>query len=472
MTPLEKKLDYEQSRISYLPDIHRSLPQAPDSEKALLCSFLLAPREIGQMCAEKMITSDHFHIPAHALIFDTLMDFWRDNEPVDFVTVTHWMRKEGTLDQAGGSAAITELFTYLPTAANARSYLETVREMFILREVIKVCTHHAAESYEAQADVTQILEGAQNGLLKVVRLAEGSRLNTRTMKELVFRSMERIDHRIHGDWKIEMPTGIVALDKATLGFQAPTVTMLLGKPSDGKSSLALNICEHLAIDCKKRVGIISMDDSDDQVADRLIQARARVNLWDIKKTGEITTGDFDLLRMAGTDIANASDRLFIRDDGGLTPTEISATLTAWKAKHGLDFAVIDHIQLAQADRRMENRTSAAEEVSRSLKPMAKRLGIPLLVLSQVSEDGSGNYTTKNTRALGEDANNLWKISRSDDTTDAWIHIGKQKDGPRNQKIPVKYEAWCTRFSDRDREPEPEQQQELVHMGKPPTKRRK
>lgn len=441
------------TKISYLPEIHRLLPQSPDAEQGVLSSFLLSPNQVGEICQQKGITTEYFHIPSHALIFQTLLEFWRENEPLDFITLTDVLRDRGKLDQAGGAAFVTGLFTFLPTAANAGYYVETLKDKFTLREVIRVCTEAAARGYDEQDDIQRLLSGIVDAMLKIVKMSEGQKTHSRGMKELVMRSMDRIDKRLNGEWSIEMPTGIKALDDATMGFKAPMVTMIVGKPSDGKSSLAMNIAEHLAIICKKKVGIISLDDSDDQLTNRLIQAMARVNLWEIERTGQATGEDMRRIAVAATKLANADDRMFIRDDGGLTPVEISATFATWKSKHGLDFGIIDHIQLAKGDGNHRGKTEEAEQVSRSLKPMAKRFGIPLLVLSQVTEGSDGSYSTKNSKALQEDANNLWTISHVKDSTDAWINISKQKDGPRGANIPVSFFRQFTRFTAREKDPE-------------------
>lgn len=459
--------------------IQRTSPASPETENGFISIALIDAQRAFTAAAEVGLTKHDFHQPSTSLIFDILQEYWMDNEPVDTAILTRLLRDRELLSTCGGrineehwtgAGYITALGSLMPTIHVADSYAATIKKKSARRRSIDHLSTTLDTAYDTTTDDAEFMEGAEKALMEIVKMREGEKINTRTMKELVMRAMERIDHRIHGDWKIEMPTGIAALDKVTLGFKAPMVTMVLGKPSDGKSSLAMNIAEHLALHCKKKVGIISMDDSDDQLADRIIQARSRVSRWEIEQTGHLSDQDRDLLLMAANDIGNASDRLFIRDDGGLTPSEISATFTAWKAKGGLDFGIIDHIQLAQTDnKKSDSRTSAAEEVSRTLKPMAKRLGIPLLVLSQVTEDNGGNYTTKNTRALGEDANNVWTLKRMPDSTDAWIHISKQKDGPRGISVPVKYEKEFTRFSDRDHGSVDDSQPDLVQMP-PPAKR--
>lgn len=450
--------------VSYLPSIARLLPHAAEAEKGVLCSFLLCPREIGQMCIEQGITADHFYFPAHGLIYSTLLEFWHENEPLDVISLTVDMRNKGTLAQVGGAGFLTDLCGYLPTAANAGHYLEIIREKYILREVIKIGTEAACRGYDEQHDVPKLLTETVESMMKVVRLAEGKKNHTRTMRQLMHRAMQRIDARREGEYKVEMPTGIKALDRACLGFSPATVTIILGAPSDGKSSLAMNIAEHLALECGKRVGILSLDDTDDEVATRLLQQRARVNMFEFEQTGVLTPDEEDRIKNAAIEFGQAEDRLFIRDDGALTPSQIYATFSKWQAEHGLDFGIIDHIQLARQDGISRGSTEDSNQVSRSLKPMAKQLGIPLLVLSQRTETAAGHYKTKNTSSLQEDANRIWTISRKEEegSTDAWINIGKQKNGP-TPKIPVSYFREFTRFCDRDHVAE--EQPALIDFGK-------
>src|SRR5580658_9373726 len=148
-------------KVSYLPDIHRLLPQAPDAEQGVLSSFLLAPREIGGHCAEKQIKPEHFHLPAHAQIYATLLELWDANKPIDFITLTQVLRDRNQLDQVGGAAFITGLFTFIPTAANASYYIEILQEKYTLREIIKVCTEYAARSYDEQDDVQNLLNDVE-----------------------------------------------------------------------------------------------------------------------------------------------------------------------------------------------------------------------------------------------------------------------------------------------------------------------
>lgn len=145
-------------KVTYLPDIHRLLPQSAEAEKGLICSFLLAPFETGNLCKEKGITPAHFHLPANAVLYEQLQWLHTERMPIDFITLTQMLRDQGLLDQVGGAAHVTELFTYLPTAANAGYYIDTLLEKFTLREVIRKGTEYVARAYDEQHDVASLVD--------------------------------------------------------------------------------------------------------------------------------------------------------------------------------------------------------------------------------------------------------------------------------------------------------------------------
>src|ERR1051325_9343435 len=206
-----------QGKVSYLPDIHRLLPQAPDAERGVLCSFLLAPREIGGLCAEKLVKAEHFHLPAHAQIYATLLELWDANKPIDFITLTQLLRDRGQLDQVGGAAFVTELFTFLPTAANAGYYVEILQEKYTLREIIKVCTEYAARSYDEQDDVPNLLNDVEAKIFAIAQ--DRFKEKTASMKDQVMQAIHAIEELYDRRGAITgLPTGFAELDKMTDGL--------------------------------------------------------------------------------------------------------------------------------------------------------------------------------------------------------------------------------------------------------------
>ena len=173
----------------YRPDVHRLLPQSPDAEKGVLCSFLLMPREIGGLCAEKQITPEHFHIPSHGELYKVLLELWDAGKPIDFIILTELLRDRQRLDQVGGAAYVTELFTFLPTSANVGYYLEIVQEKHTLREIIKVCTEYAARSYDEQDNVPNLLDDVEGKIFAIAQ--DRFKDKTASMKEQVMHPRHR-----------------------------------------------------------------------------------------------------------------------------------------------------------------------------------------------------------------------------------------------------------------------------------------
>lgn len=453
--------------VSYLPEF-RSLPSAPDAERGALCSFLISPRAVGQVCAEKGITPDHFYVHSHGMIYGTLLEFWQENEPIDIITICSHLRSVGKLENAGGAHFITELSNFIPTAANCASYLETIREKFILREVIKISTAAASNAYDRQDDIPALLSSTVESMMKIVRLAEGQKTHSRSMRELVVLALDSFEAELASPGHIDMPSGLPSLDFYTDGFLAPEVTVIMAKPSDGKTAISLNIAEHLAIECGKRVGFISLEMSDVQLTKRLLFAMARVDTRQIKRNQGLDDEEHAAILQAGAKLSLA--QIFIRDDGALTTSEISATAAAWSAKHGLDILIVDHAQLAKAGKDTESRTSEVEQVSNAMKPIAKRLGIPIILLSQVTEDSkTGNYTAKNSKAIEADADNIWALSHVREKDEhgrmaivaSFIKIDKQRDRERYVTVPLIFNERIQRFAERaTKEPD---QPDLVDM---------
>jgi len=438
----KREPDALHQKTSYLPDIHRLLPHSTDAEKGVLGSFMINPRFAAPIITKERLAPECYHLPAHTIIAALLEEFHRDNEPIDFITLTEVLRDRGQLEAVGGAPYITDLFTF-PTAANVAHYSRIVKEKFTLREIIKVFTEYAARSYDEQDDVPKLLNEAQDALLKVVRLAEGVDKHSRSMRELVLMATEKLSEAISGDGKIEMPTGIPKLDWEMQGFRRQEVTVLCGKPSDGKTALALNFAEHLAIDHGKKIGILSLEMADVQLTGRLLSSVAWVDTRTAKRDRFIS--DEDSQRIAGAANAIANAAIYIRDDGAMNLSEIRATLTAWKAEHGLDVGIIDHAQLIVGDGRSENRSSEMEAISRGLKPIAKALDIHLIILSQVTESSPGVFSTKNSKALEEDADNVLVISHTKNG-ESWITIAKQREGDRNVQVPVTFLRQYQRFT--------------------------
>src|ERR1700722_12767283 len=252
----ERKAGDLRGEAGYLPDIHRLLPQSPDAEKGLLGSILLMPREVLGECVENGILPEHFHIPAHAAIYLVLLDLWNSNQPIDIITLTQVLRDRNQLDQAGGAALVSSLFTFVPTAANASYYTEIVQEKFTLRSIIKTCTEYASRSYDEQENVPMLLDEVEQKIFEIAK--ERYKDKQASLKDQVMEAIEAIQDLYDRRGSVTgLATGFAAFDKMTNGPPPPEMIVIAARPSMGKTAFAMNIAEHVAIQLEKPVAIFS-----------------------------------------------------------------------------------------------------------------------------------------------------------------------------------------------------------------------
>ena len=463
-----------QRKVTYLPDTHRLLPQSPDAERGVLSSFLLAPREVGGMCAEKQIKQEHFFVPAHADIYATLLELWDVNKPIDFITLTQVLRDRSMLDQCGGAAFVTELFTFLPTAANAAYYIEILQEKFTLREIIKVCTEYAARGYDEQDDVPNLLNDVEQ---KVFEIAQ-DRFKDRAanMKQMVVAAIGAIEELYSRRGAITgLPTGFADLDKMTDGLHGAEMIVIAARPSMGKTALAMNMAEHLAVEHKLPVAVFSLEMSSQQLVQRLLCSRARVNLGRVRD-GFLSERDFPALQTAASKLAET--KIFIDDTSGLSILELRAKARRLKSQHDIQAIFIDYLQLLRSTskRAQENRQIEIAEISSGLKALAKELNIPIVVLAQLnrnpesrSGEAKGRPRLSDLRESGsieQDADLVGLLVREEyyaDTDEdkkaaegkATLIIAKQRNGPVGD-VALTFLKEFTRFETRAAERDAEE----------------
>ncbi len=461
-------------KVSYLPDIHRLLPQAPDAERGVLSSFLLAPREIGGLCAEKQIKSEHFHLPAHAQIYATLLELWDGNKPIDFITLTQLLRDRGQLDQVGGAAFVTELFTFLPTAANAGFYVEILQEKYTLREIIKVCTEYAARSYDEQDDVPNLLDAVEAQISAIAQ--DRFKDKTASMKDQVMHAIQAIEDLYERRGAITgLPTGLAELDKMLDGLHKAEMIVIAARPSMGKTALAMNIAEYIALEAKLPVAVFSLEMSTSQLVQRLLCSRARVNLGSVRN-GFLAERDFPALTAAASKLAES--KIFIDDTPGLSILELRAKSRRLKSQHDIQAIFIDYLQLLRSTSRraQDNRQLEIAEISSGLKSLSKELNLPIVVLAQLnrnpeqrSGDSKGRPRLSDLRESGsieQDADVVALLVREEYYAEneedkkesegkATLIIAKQRNGPVGD-VPLTFLKEFTRFENRAREAEGEE----------------
>ena len=457
----------------YRPDVHRLLPQSPDAEKGVLCSFLLMPREIGGLCAEKQITPEHFHIPAHGELYKVLLELWDAGKPIDFIILTELLRDRQRLDQVGGPAYVTELFTFLPTSANVGYYLEIVQEKHTLREIIKVCTEYAARSYDEQDNVPNLLDNVEGKIFAIAQ--DRFKDKTASMKEQVMQAIHDIEALYERRGQISgLETGLAEFDRMTDGLHGSEMIVIAARPSMGKTALAMNMAEHVALELKKPVAVFSLEMSTSQLVQRMLCSRARVNLGNIRN-GFLSERDFPALTAAASKLAES--KFFIDDTPGLSILELRAKARRLKSQHDIAVIFIDYLQLLRSTskRAQDNRQLEIAEISSGLKSLAKELNVPIVVLAQLNRNPEGRTGEAKGRprlsdlresgSIEQDADLVGLLVREEyyaDTDEdkkaaegkATLIIAKQRNGPVGD-VPLTFLKEFTRFENRARDVEEE-----------------
>jgi replicative DNA helicase len=461
-------------KVTYLPDIHRLLPQAPDAEQGLLSSFLLTPREIGGLCAEKQIKAEHFHLPAHAQIYATLMELWDANQPIDFITLTQVLRDRNQLEQVGGAGFITHLFTFLPTAANAEFYVAILEEKYTLREIIKVCTEFAARSYDEQDDVPSLLNDVEAKIFGIAQ--DRFKEKTANMKDQVMQAIHAIEELYERRGAITgLPTGFAELDRMLDGLHGAEMIVIAARPSMGKTALAMNMAEHIALEAKKPVAVFSLEMNTSQLVQRLLCSRARVNLGSVRN-GFLAERDFPALTAAASKLAES--KIYIDDSHGLSILELRAKCRRLKSQHDIQAVFIDYLQLLRSTSRraQDNRQLEISEISSGIKGLAKELNIPIVVLAQLNRnpesrtgEAKGRPRLSDLRESGsieQDADVVGLLVREEYYAEseedkkeaegkATLIIAKQRNGPVGD-VPLTFLKEFTRFENRARDAEAEE----------------
>lgn len=443
------------------PDAHRTLPQNVEAERGLLGSILLSPREVLNDCAEQ-ITEEAFYSPAHGTIFRVLVEMWSANQQIDVITLTNRLRDLNVLDAVGGPGTVTELFGFVPTAANAPHYLDIVLEKSLLRRMITACTSSAARCYEEQGDVPQLLDDVER---EIFTIGETRFHKTAPdMRDEVFAALENIEKMYQQRGRISgLATGFTIFDQMTDGLHPGEMIIVAARPSMGKTALAMNIVEHVALNLEepKPVGVFSLEMSTQQLVQRMLCSRARVNMKKIR-SGMLARAEHGKLNDAAAALSESS--IFIDDTASLTILELRAKARRMRDRHRIELIAIDYLQLCRSTSRrgQDNRQIEIAEISSGIKALAKELEIPIIVLAQLNRQpeqrGGGKPRMSDLRESGsleQDADVVALLvrpevyeededARSELAGKAELLIAKQRNGPIGE-IPLTFIKEYTRF---------------------------
>src|SRR5215475_1998852 len=268
--------DKKMAPFAEVADIHRTPPHSIEAEQGCLGSMLVSPREAIAECVAKL-SADHFYVPAHATVYRVMVELWDAGKAIDLITFTQVLRDKNMLEGIGGPGIVTNLFTFVPTAANVDYYIEIVRDKFICREIIAKCTELVRQAYEEQDEVNLLLDRVQADITALA-LRTGSD-NIKHIRDLMVDVMERMEHAYaHQDNKAEaaggLSTGFGGLDRMTGGMKPQELWIIAARTSHGKTSLAMNIAGNVATYQRKPVVVFSMEMSASSIANRLAAAAA------------------------------------------------------------------------------------------------------------------------------------------------------------------------------------------------------
>src|SRR5437667_2084209 len=445
-------------------DIHRTPPHSIEAEQGVLGSMLVSPRETIAECVEK-IDEQYFYVPAHQTIYTVLVDLWNAGQAIDLITFTQVLRDRNFLDSVGGAAFVTSLFTFVPTAANVKYYRDIVRDQSLRREIIAAATESVRRGYEEQDEVNNRLDEVEQRIFAVGDdRFKGQMLS---MKDQVMDAIEAIEKLYERKGGITgISSGFIEFDRMTSGLHPSEMIVIAARPSMGKTALAMNIAEHVAINEKLPVGVFSLEMSSQQLVQRLLGSRARVNLQKVRD-GFLAERDFPSLTAAASKLAEA--QIFIDDSASLSILELRAKARRLKAQKDIKLIVVDYLQLLRSTTRraQDNRQLEISEISSGLKGLAKELKVPVIVIAQLNRQPEARTGGKprlsdlrESGSIEQDADLVGLLvrpeiygedeeARAEKAGEAELIIAKQRNGPVGE-IPLTFLKEFTRFESRAR----------------------
>ena len=412
-------------------------PQSIEAELAVLGAMLSSKDAISK--ALQWLRSHHFYKESHSKIFLVMSDLFDKGEPIDTISVINKLKKNKQIDNVGGAYFITGLVESVPTAANVESYAKIVLEKFMLRELIRASHELSKDAYNDRQDVGEILDAAEQTIFSITQdRLRGGFMPIEGILHDTFKNLDRIASNPGSVTGVA--SGLIDLDEITSGFQKGDLVIIAGRPSMGKTALALSVMRNAAIDFKVPVGMFSLEMANHQLAQRLLCAEGRVDSH-LVRTGKLPKNQWKNLSLAVGSLAEAE--IYLDDTPAITVLELRAKARRLKAEKNLGLIIIDYLQLMQGPRNIESRQQEISNISRSLKALAKELDIPVIALSQLSravEQRSDHRPQlsdlRESGAIEQDADVViflyrsWVYSREEeDKGKAQAIVAKQRNGP-------------------------------------------
>ncbi len=430
-------------------------PNSVEGEQSLL-GGLMQDNEAWDKVADIVVAGD-FYRKDHRLIFSAIAELAEDGHPCDVVTVSEHLGNRNELNAAGGLEYLATLTNETPGAANARAYAQILRERSTLRSLINAGNEISGNAFATEGrSASELVDEAERLVFEIAESGARGRVGFQSLKQILPAAVDRIDvlHQTGGDIT-GIPSGFNEFDKLTAGLQPGDLVIIAGRPSMGKTTLAVNIAENAAIGAKVPTAIYSMEMPSEQLAFRMISSLGRVDQTHLR-TGKFPDEDWSRINTAVQLMSDAP--IYIDDSPGLSPTEIRARARRLKREADLGLIVIDYLQLMQVHGNTENRATEISEISRNLKALAKELRVPIIALSQLNRSVEQRQDKRpvmsdlrESGAIEQDADLIVFIYREEvyqpETPRkgiADISIAKQRNGPIGD-FPLTFVGRFTKF---------------------------
>ncbi|MDF2180313.1 replicative DNA helicase [Aliiglaciecola sp. CAU 1673] len=417
-------------------------PHSIEAEQSVIGSMLIAP-DCWDKVAEILIEQD-FYNRAHQTIFRAIIRLLSNSQPVDLITVSDQLEQQEELEQAGGFAYLGELAKNTPSAANVVAYAQIIKERAVLRELIGVAHEIADTGYNPEGrNSGEVLDLAESKVFEIAEKRTSNNEGPQNVESVLTHTIDRLEALIKTNKEVTgVTTGYKDLDKKTSGLQPSDLIIVAARPSMGKTTFAMNLCENAMMAEEKPVLVFSLEMPAEQIMMRMLASLSRVDQTRIR-TAQLD--DEDWARISNTmAMLKDKDNLFIDDSSGLTPMEVRTRARKLaRERGGLSMIMVDYLQLMQVPALSDNRTLEIAEISRSLKALAKELQVPVVALSQLNrsleqraDKRPVNSDLRESGSIEQDADLIMFIYRdevyhesSQDKGIAEIIIGKQRNGP-------------------------------------------
>ena len=430
-------------------------PQSIEAEVCVLGSMILDAGTIDivvQICQE-----DYFHRPAHQLIYQAIVDMRQANKPIELVLLKEELQSRKQLEQIGGTDYLVEIVEGVPNAANAEYYARIVRDKALLRDLIVAGNEIIRQAYDAQDEAPEVIEEAEQKVFKIATRQIGDEaVPLSSLLEQTFEMLEASEgHVITG-----LGTGYPLLDELTSGLQPGEMIILAGRPSMGKTSMVLNMAEHMAVRDRNPVAVFSMEMSREQLAMRMLSAHARFNLRQMRR-GSISPEKWTSLKMAADDLQQAP--IYIDDSPLLTVLQLRSKARRLKSAHDIKCVFVDYLQLMTYRGGAKSLYEQTTEMSRGIKALARELKIPVVCAAQLNRGPEGRTghrprmsDLRESGSIEQDADVVMLLHNEDyyhrgESLEVYepknvteLIIAKQRNGPIDM-VPFTFIPECTRF---------------------------